>query len=87
MGLLNPYSAEFTHAQSDEISSLGEAVSQQLIAGKSVILQDPSSGQRVYLDDALRKGIINPDTGELFGIISAYSNQLECKSHCIMIIE
>ena len=65
VGLLNPYTGEFQHPQSDETSTLGDAVTQQYIAGKSVIVQDPTSGLRYYLDDALTKRIINPSNGEL----------------------
>lgn len=63
MGLLNPHTAEFQHPQSDETSSLGDAVAQQYIAGKSVVVQDPTCGSRHYLDDALKRGIVNPNNG------------------------
>lgn len=69
MGLLNPYTGEFQHPQSDETSTLGDAVTQQYIAGKSVILQDPTSGMRYYLDDALKKRIINPTNGERINLL------------------
>lgn len=64
VGLLNPYTGEFQHPQSDETSTLGDAVGQQYIAGKSVVIQDPTSGNRYYLDDALKKGIIRPSNGK-----------------------
>ncbi|XP_067941004.1 uncharacterized protein [Watersipora subatra] len=69
VGLLNPYTGEFQHPQSDETSTIGDAVTQQYIAGKSVVVQDPTSGNRFYLDDALRRGIVNPNNGDIFDVL------------------
>lgn len=60
---MNPYTAEFQHPQSDEVSTLGDAVVQQYISGKSVVVQDPATGKRYYLDEALKRGLISPDNG------------------------
>lgn len=61
---MNPYTAEYNHPQSDEVSTLGDAISQNYIAGKSVVIQDPTSGSKYYLDDAMKRRLVHPDTGE-----------------------
>ena len=64
VGLLNPITMEYTHAQSDEVSTIGQALSLNYICHNATVIQNPATLERFYLGDAIRKGLLHPDTGK-----------------------